>query len=772
MVAQISPRIIVLPTGTGKTLVEIMLLDHFLGGDDPEGFAVVVVNVAPLVSQHADCIEKMSSIPELRVTQLLGHGVEWTPEYWQTVRRNNVIVCTAEILRKALIDHAFLRLDGCKLLVFDEAHHALGGHPFVKILEKVSGLPSKPRLVGLTACFLHGRFNKPEVKRKQLEERFAGTIWVPAEADIQEFLPTFNFERLVANQSSAALVSGNAFLQEAKVLLQSLLSDLPEDLQEMVTRHADKAGSVLSLLGRAGAEFYFSHGVLPYIQQQLEVKMKTFSKGQKSQKPKLQSKIAQLEDVRLACQGDLLKKLRGVPAGLDDISAKTQTLIQRLRKLLEDDPSMRCIVFVEEVAPTYPLAELLNSRVKHGVLPISGRNSMTDGLRDNNLAKLRSGEDVWCLVATNSIEEGIDIPACNVVVRFDAFHNVKSHVQGSGRCREAGKGGLVIYFENEPEEEQLLAEKVHRVAQRAAEEPVAAQHQSDAGSSIDPATGAEINRSNCLSMLNHYISHASSGKQSLNDAFKPDSASIQECVVPAPDMCLTVSLQEVKMHKEIASWTTRERFAFVTLTRLRERGLLSENHLPQNCSYLAEQLGTAHEATHRKRHLHFNPEALEHLQAVKTELAKRLTKGLSDSNSKSILKECIDLLLRKPCGKDDIAYLEVSGSCKSVFQCQVFIKALSERCFSAGESCAKKTQAEQSAASVALAELRSLLDPQGPVEPTGGQEAAVFSKQVPEDESTSQVHVPEFFLRPVIMENQIEKKKEHAIGIAIGVSNL
>ena len=65
MVSQISPRIIVLPTGTGKTLVEIMLLDHFLGGDDPEHFAVVV-NVAPLVSQ-ADCIE-MSSIPELRVS--------------------------------------------------------------------------------------------------------------------------------------------------------------------------------------------------------------------------------------------------------------------------------------------------------------------------------------------------------------------------------------------------------------------------------------------------------------------------------------------------------------------------------------------------------------------------------------------------------------------------------------------------------------------------------------------------------------------------------
>ncbi|CAE7206024.1 dcl1 [Symbiodinium sp. CCMP2592] len=705
-------RILVLPTGTGKTLVATMLVDHFLA-DEPQGFAVVVVNVAPLVRQQADYIRDKSTIQAVRVTEQLGNGVEWTEEYWRAVRQNQVIVCTAEILRKAIIDHAFLRLDGCKLLVFDEAHHALGGHPFVRILERVSEQASGPRIVGLTACFLHGRLNAPEAKRQQLEDRFAGTIWVPEDADIRDHLPSFNFERLVANRSGGDLVSERIFLQKARELQQSILSGLPQDLQDMVVQHANKAEGVMKLLGRAGAEFYFSHGLLPCIQQKLEIRGKVFSKGQKSQRSssKIQAKIAQLEDMQTACQSDLPKRLQGLQAGLDDISGKAQALVQRLQELLELDEQTRCIVFVAEVAPSYPLAELLNSRVKPGILPVSGRSSMSDTVRETNLRKFRDEkEPVWCLVATSCLEEGIDIPSCNVVVRFDKFDNVKSHVQGTGRCRGAGKGGLVIYFENDPEEEQLRAQQVHQIAQRDAQEPVAAGPRQSAAGSIHPATGAEINRGNCLTLLNSYISRACSGNMSLDDAFKPSSAAIKKCVVPTRDTDLTVSAEDVKeevrKNPELASWMPRERFALLTLMRLREQGLLSENHIPEVMPG-EQQTFDAQEVASRRRHLRFNPKALELLQAVKSEMLKRIRKGLNGGNSKGILKECVDLLRG---GTDDIVYRDVP--CGSGFQRRVCLKVLpDEPCFPAGESCPKKVEAEQSAARKALEELQALLEP-------------------------------------------------------------
>ena len=159
-----------------------------------------------------------------------------------------------------------------------------------------------------------------------------------------------------------------------------------------------------------------------------------------------------------------------------------------------------------------------------------------------------------------------------------------------------------------------------RIAQRDAQEPVAAGPRQSAGGSVHPATGAEINRGNCLSMLNSYISRASSGNMSLDDAFKPSSAAIEKCVVPTRDTHLTVSAQDVKeevqKNPELASWMPRERFALLMLMRLREQGFLSENHIPEVMPG-EQQTFDAQEVASRRRHLRFNPKALELLQAVK-----------------------------------------------------------------------------------------------------------------------------------------------------------
>ena len=106
---------------------------------------------------------------------------------------------TAEVLRQAVVDHAFLQLDAdCKLLVFDEAHHAIKKSAYVKILKKAKDLKHGPRLVGLTACYLHGRYQQPEAKKTSLEEKFQGTMWLPNEedSDIKEYLPQFTHERV------------------------------------------------------------------------------------------------------------------------------------------------------------------------------------------------------------------------------------------------------------------------------------------------------------------------------------------------------------------------------------------------------------------------------------------------------------------------------------------------------------------------------------------------------------------------------------------------
>ena len=49
-------------------------------------------------------------------------------------------------------------------------------------------------------------------------------------------------------------------------------------------------------------------------------------------------------------------------------------------------------------------------------------------------------------VATSVLEEGLDVPACDVVVRFDSVDSLRAYVQSRGRVRhkvrkEGGTGG-------------------------------------------------------------------------------------------------------------------------------------------------------------------------------------------------------------------------------------------------------------------------------------------------------------------------------------------
>ena len=70
---------------------------------------------------------------------------------------HDILVIIAEIFRRSM-SKGLARPEQFSVLVLDECHHCIGQHPYNAMLnDTVHCADSRPRIVGLTASYLHGR---------------------------------------------------------------------------------------------------------------------------------------------------------------------------------------------------------------------------------------------------------------------------------------------------------------------------------------------------------------------------------------------------------------------------------------------------------------------------------------------------------------------------------------------------------------------------------------------------------------------------------------
>ncbi|CAG9461496.1 unnamed protein product [Pedinophyceae sp. YPF-701] len=135
-----------LPTGSGKTLISIMLMEHaklegWLQGTNVAPHRVVVFVAGEkkiLAEQQARVIRQSTSMAvgtftgDTRSSQNVQID-SWSRDDWnEAVEKLDVLVVVPEVLRRALAEQR-LGEHQIALLVVDEAHHAQGNHPMARI---------------------------------------------------------------------------------------------------------------------------------------------------------------------------------------------------------------------------------------------------------------------------------------------------------------------------------------------------------------------------------------------------------------------------------------------------------------------------------------------------------------------------------------------------------------------------------------------------------------------------------------------------------------
>ncbi|XP_012466794.1 endoribonuclease Dicer homolog 2 isoform X1 [Gossypium raimondii] len=458
-----------LETGSGKTLIAIMLLRRYAYLiRKPSPFnAVFLVPQVVLVEQQADAVEMHT---DLNVGKYWGDmEVDfWDDAKWkQEIDKYEVLVMTPQILLNGL-RHGFFKINMIKVLIIDECHHARGKHPYASIMTEFyhrqleAGVSDLPRIFGMTASPINTKgANSADSywqKIHELETIMNSKVYTcVSESVLAQFVPFSTPKFKFYQDMEIPYVLYARLVQELNVLkvkhecsLDNL--DLEASAAESTRRKISKIHSALiHCLDELGvwlalkAAEYLSCYESEFL---MWGKLDVF--GDKIVRSYSVDAFHAIEtcipsDPDWTIVNDVKAS---VDAGF--LTTKVLCLIESLSeyRVLRD---IRCIIFVERIITAVVLqslfSELLprygNWKTKYIAGNNSGLQNQTRKKQNEIVEEFRKGM-VNIIVATSILEEGLDVQACNLIIRFDPSPTVCSFIQSRGRARMQNSDYLLM----------------------------------------------------------------------------------------------------------------------------------------------------------------------------------------------------------------------------------------------------------------------------------------------------------------------------------------
>ncbi len=442
--------LIVLPTGLGKTIVALLVMVSRL----PKGKVLLLSPTKPLVEQHAAFFKNSLNILPEDIVLLTGS----TPPKKRTTMWENarLVVSTPQLIENDILGKK-INLENVSCIIFDEAHRATGDYSYVYIAEKYAQQNREPLVLGITAspgsdpekikevcANLHitsieiRTDSDPDVNpyifNKDIEWKY---VPIPVEIKVLKQL----MDKVLSNRFNKLSELGFLSLYQKKLSKREML-DLQAKMQSQLRSFPDqKIYQGISLLAEI---FKVSHAIEIAETQGISALSKYFERLENEARSKNGSKAAKrlMEDMNIRL---VVRHL----AGCDGNNPKMKAVEELVEKQVIENPGSRVIVFTNY----RDTAELVSESLKRvaGIKPVRfvGQASkyndtgLTQKQQVEIIQKFKDGE-YNTLVATSVAEEGLDIPATDLVVFFEPIPSEIRSIQRKGRTGRKHAGRVVI----------------------------------------------------------------------------------------------------------------------------------------------------------------------------------------------------------------------------------------------------------------------------------------------------------------------------------------
>jgi Fanconi anemia group M protein len=457
--------LVVLPTGLGKTIIALRVMAEILNREG--GKALFLAPTKPLVEQHASYLHQ--HLLARKIVQLTGEvPPEERQEEWQ---RHDVIVSTPQViandLRKGRID-----LSEVRLIVFDEAHRAVGRYAYVPIAQAYRS--TRGRVLGITAS--------P-----------GGT-----KARIKAVCENLNIHNIESRSENSPDVSDH--IHEIKFEVVEV--ELPERISQIATILRGMYVDYISQLNRMGfLKVEGAPNVRYVIEMSKSLRARTFGRKKNGYVFKALGLQAMAIKIGHALELAETQGMRALSNYIEKVKAEAKTKKgSKASQRIAANPSIQTIeqlLTEEEVHPKMPLVTELvysqliknpNSKVMvftnyrdsceavyRNIVSIEGVRAskligQTSKANDKGqkqkeqvevLEKLRSGA-INAIVATCVGEEGLDVANTDLVIFYEPVPSEIRSIQRRGRTGRSGPGRVVVLVTKGTSDEPALASSLKK----------------------------------------------------------------------------------------------------------------------------------------------------------------------------------------------------------------------------------------------------------------------------------------------------------------------